>query len=349
MRIASSSARPLSSRRSSTAMEGGDEPLVRVLRDEPELPLRLTAGHHVPLHRRRDLLRGRVDRPDEESLLLAAPDGEHAVRRQVAQRLREVVVVLELRDLLLLPGGDLAPHHAAPARQLAHAPAQVGVFRHALGEDVARPLERVADGGDLLRGVDVGRGRGLGVGVRRGARPEQVGERLQPALAGDHRARAALRLEGEIEVLEHLLGLRALDPCAQLVGELPLLVHRLQDRGATLLQLRQVFGAVAHVAELDLVEGARDLLPVAGDEGERVPLVEQGEGAGDLAGGERELDGDLLDEVLRPHGGRRPGIGGRKGDTAGERRQWLAPGVAARYRAALRRAPPRVIGRRRPQ
>jgi hypothetical protein len=152
----------------------------------------------------------------------------------------------------------------------------------------------------------------LGLRVGRLARPQQLGERLEAALARDHRPRAALRLEREVQVLERLLRGRGREPRPQRVGELPLLLHRLHDRRAALLELAQVLRAIAHVAELHLVEAARGLLAVAGDERERVPLVEEGERLRHLARREGELGADLLDEGGGEHaagtaGGRRGG------------------------------------------
>jgi hypothetical protein len=127
-----------------------EQPLVRVLGHERELRGRAPRAHHGRAHRRRDLVRRRLDGPRQEPLRLAAPDGERPVRRHLAQRLREVVVVLELRHLLRLVGHHLRAHHALLPRELAHAPAQLGVLGHALGQHVACALQRRRSVGHLL-------------------------------------------------------------------------------------------------------------------------------------------------------------------------------------------------------
>jgi hypothetical protein len=52
-----------------------------------------------------------------------------------------------------------------------------------------------------------------------------------------------------------------------------LLGDRREHRGAPGGELAEVLAAIAHVAQLHLVETARGLLPVARDEGELVPLA----------------------------------------------------------------------------
>src|SRR5690606_14583864 len=126
--------------------------------------------------------------------------------------------------------------------------------------------------------------------------------RLEPALARDRRPRATLRAVRQVEILERLLRLGRADPRLQLRCQLLLLRDRLQDRRAALLQLAQVLRAVPHFAALELVEAARRLLAVARDERQCVAVVEEGERRRHLARGDRQLVGDLLDQVLRQHG-----------------------------------------------
>src|SRR6185436_3389965 len=98
--------------------------------------------------------------------------------------------------------------------------------------------------------------------------PHEVGERLEATLPRDRRLRAALRLVGQIEVLE--LGLRARreDARAQAVAELALGRDRVEDRGPARFELRVVFVALLDLPDLHLVEPARGLLAVPRDEGD---------------------------------------------------------------------------------
>jgi hypothetical protein len=131
--------------------------------------------------------------------------------------------------------------------------------------------------------IVVGRRLDRGVGGR--ACPEQLGQRLEAALARYRRAGTAFGPVRKVEVLERLLRLGPVDRGSQRVIELALALDTLEDRRAALVELREVLRAVAHVAELDFVEAAGDFLPVAGDEGEGVALAEEREGVGDLLRG----------------------------------------------------------------
>src|SRR5690606_13766591 len=95
-------------------------------------------------------------------------------------------------------------------------------------------------------------------------------------------AGATLGLEGKVEILE--LGLRAGggDADVELVGELALPADLLADGGAPRLQLAQVGEPLLELAQLRIVEAARHLLAVAGDEWNGRPLVDQPDSGDDL-------------------------------------------------------------------
>ena len=99
-------------------------------------------------------------------------------------------------------------------------------------------------------------------------------------------------LEGQIEVLEPLLGIGGLEAETQLGCQLALLLDALQHGGATLLELAQVGQALLQRAQLRIVEAAGGLLAIAGDEGHRGPAVEQRDGGDDLRRFDGELRGD---------------------------------------------------------
>ena len=181
------------------------------------------------------------------------------------------------------------------------------VLGDALAQDVARAGERVVHRRHFALGAHEARRGGRGRCVVERAGPERVGQRLEPALARDRRARAALRLVRQVEVLERLLRRHGVELRRQLGRELALLLDGLADGRAAVGQLAQVLGALLDGAELRLVEPARGLLAIAGDERKRVALVEQGEGAGDVAWRERELGGDGGGE-LRERGGEDDGM-----------------------------------------
>src|SRR5690606_9877212 len=110
--------------------------------------------------------------------------------------------------------------------------------------------------------------------------------------AGDLGLGAPLGLERQIDVLPARLGLRAPDPCLELLGELALLPHRVEDRRPAFLQLPQIAQPLLDRAQLRIVEHLGRFLAVASDEGHRRAAVEQLHGGLDLPLPYAELLGD---------------------------------------------------------
>ena len=92
----------------------------------------------------------------------------------------------------------------------------------------------------------------------------------------------ALGLVGPVEVLQRLQRGRGVQLGRQLVGQLALRVDLGLDGLAALGQLAQVLQPRLDLADLHLVQPAGDLLAVAGDEGDRVAVVEELDRGGDL-------------------------------------------------------------------
>jgi hypothetical protein len=229
------------------------------------------------------LFHRRFDAPQQLAFGFAATDGEHAMAGNGAQRFGELEVILELRFVALLLGDHAALHHTLGACDFTHPAADHGVFGDLFGQDVTRTLQRRFGGGHFAR-LAVGFGenelRRLG---ERGCIvectiPQRLGERTEPAFARDHRTRAALRLERQIEIFERLLRVCRHDGGLERVIELALFIDALDDGRTTVFHLLQILGALTHVAELHFVEPARHFLAVSGNEGERGALGEEGKG-----------------------------------------------------------------------
>jgi peptidoglycan/xylan/chitin deacetylase (PgdA/CDA1 family) len=144
-----------------------------------------------------------------------------------------------------------------------------------VGDDVSDAQQHVGHRRDLRVRIDeVERPRIEVDGGRIGAE-DLAGQRLEPPLPGDLRERELARLEGQIEILELLGALRRADLLLERRGQLPLPLDRPQDR---LLAVRELPGA-AHVLgdqpDGHLVEAARLIATVAGDERNGVAVVEQ--------------------------------------------------------------------------
>ncbi len=268
-------------------------------------------------HRDAGMRRRRLARIVEPELDLqhseraATEQRQRAMRRDRADGLGIGVVVAEL----LLFGELLALRHrgaqdAVVPQARTHGGEQLRGLREALGQDVARAVERRfrvrhVDRLDAFRGRShehvLGRFR---VGIERRIGEQRVGERLQPGLARDLRPGAALRLVREVKILERLLGRRHQNRGAQLVGQLPLLLDRRQDRRAPLFELAQIQQALLQRTQLRIVEVAGHLFSIARDERHARAFVEQRDGGGDLMGADAELMGEGGDDL------RSCGVGG---------------------------------------
>ena len=249
---------------------------------------------------RQALAFGAEDAQAEDLLILSTTHGQDAVGGRPGDRLLPLEVVAVL---LRLPGLGIETSNKGGAEDTFACvePTQLGagtdVLADPFSDDVTGTGESVVDGGDFLVGADEGEGHRLRIAVV-SLGEELSGEQLQTLLAGHGGARAPLRAEGQIHILQRLDGARRLDPGAQLIGQHALVIERLQDRVTTLLQFCQLGQSVANGGDGNLIEAACLFLAVAGDEGDRAPFIEQGNGGGNLLPGDAEIGGDPTDEAV---------------------------------------------------
>ena len=207
----------------------------------------------------------------QHALGLAAADREEAMRRDRPHRLLELVVLLELGRLAVLAGDDLRGELAVLGVLAAGQRADLGGIGDDLGDDIARPGQRVVGGRDLLAD-EPGRG---GPRIALGAlRQDVLRERPQALVARDRRPGLAARPVRRVQILELGLGLGRAQLGLELRRQLALLGDRREDRGPAGLELDDVRPLLLDRADLDLVEPTGALLAVAGDERDRVALVE---------------------------------------------------------------------------
>jgi len=172
---------------------------------------------------------------------------------------------------------------------------QVGVFRVALGQDVARAVERGLGVVDRGLGVQVLGGQRGGIAGRIGQ--DGVGQRFQAGFARDLGAGAALGLVRRVQVFQALLGVGGADFLLQFGRELALLRNRFEDRAAALFEFAQISQADFQVAQHGIVQAAGGFLAVAGDEGHGGAVVQQFHRRGDLGGARAEFGGELRDDA----------------------------------------------------
>ena len=118
-------------------------------------------------------------------------------------------------------------------------------------------------------------GRGGQVGERLVAVPDPQGQRLEALVAGVGGLGPLLGLEREVEVFEPLGVVGRADGRGEVGVQLPLGLDRLEDRLLPLGQLAQPLDAKLDLADHNLVQIAGPFLAVAGDERNRVALVQQ--------------------------------------------------------------------------
>ena len=123
-------------------------------------------------------------------------------------------------------------------------------------------------------------------------RQQHLGQRLQPAFAGNLGAGLAFGLVGAVEVLQRLERGRGVELRGQRVGELLLAGDLSLDGLPPPGQPAQILQAGLDVPDLHLVQPAGDLLAVARDEGEGVAVDQQRDRGGDLGEGDFEFCGD---------------------------------------------------------
>ena len=197
----------------------------------------------------------------------------------------EVVAVDRRLGSFSLPGRTLHAQHPLGGER----PAQLGALaRRSPARRSARmsraPARAAAASSTPFSGIDVRPRQLLGQLAAGGRGEQRVGQRLQPLLAGDLGAGPPLRLVGEVEVLELLLGRRRRGspprapavsfPCSRMLS-------RMASRRSA--SSRKYSRRLAIVSSCSVLQAAGRLLAVAGDEGDGRPLGEQLGGGLDLA------------------------------------------------------------------
>jgi len=262
-----------------------------------------TVGEPLPLERWDDRLVVDLDHHRERVLGLAPPHREEPVRREPSNWFPVVVELFEAMVVTgvaaLLPGPD-----EAAAQLTAQPGAGRGRLGPAFGDDVAGAAQRCFFVGDTLPRIDVrSQDRGAsGPAIDLGR--EKVGKRFEPTLARDRRAGLARGLERPTEVVDLVRVTGTDDGLLELGFQRALLGNRFQSSVLPVNQIPCGGDGVVDSADLHLVESARALLPIPGDEGHRVAAGEQlhhardgpwrqPEGGGDRHGHDRRIEDDV--------------------------------------------------------
>jgi hypothetical protein len=208
-----------------------------------------------------------------------------------------VVVEAGVGGALDLAGRELA----TPLDEVAGLAAYLGVFVHDFGHDVAGTGQGGVGVGhlgadELARFAHRIAGAGLG--------QDAQGQGLEAALAGHGGAGAALGLVGQVEVFQVGQGGAGFDLGLERRGQLALSLDGGEHGGAAGFELLKSLIFFLNLADLHLIEAARALFAVAGDEGHGGPLGEQGGDSGHPGGGQAKGLGDAVGQC--GHGRRLP-------------------------------------------
>ena len=273
-----------------------DQPCVAVL-DGPlhRVPGRRVVSADQPaLQKAQDLVLRRLDGHFQDLLLLAAVDRQDTVSGGLRHRFREVIVSLVDRLLFLILG--FGGKDAPTLRHGAHIAADRGRVGETLRQNVTGPLDGFFHSRDALFLGKIGLCL-LFQGLFRLLGPQNVRQTAQPLLHGDGRAGGPLRPERTVQVVEGDAGLRSFDGSPQLLGQLSLGLDGLQDLLFLFLQVSQRGQSHSQSTQLFVVQRARGLFPVAGDERNGAAFVDQLHGGVHLPVLNAEFRRDFLNDI----------------------------------------------------
>ena len=168
------------------------------------------------------------------------------------------------------------------------------IVGNVLGDDVGSALQGCFGRAVACFGVEVLGGDRVRIAVRAVLRKHEQRERFQPRIACLGSAGGALLLEGLVEVLDALQHCCRLDLLLQLVGETALLFDGAQDLGLACFEVLEVCKSLVELAQGHIVDAARRLFAVAGDERDRIAVVDEADNGVDLGGRELELVGEQV-------------------------------------------------------
>ena len=218
------------------------------------------------------LIPGQGDGGLQNALLFAPVDGENLVIQQPGNGLGEIIV--QGVDAFGFGVVGLAVQTAPAHHQLPQSLADVGVVGKVFRNDVIGSGEGLFDGVDALFRVHKVLSQLLGVLSVLGKNHLRQGS--QPLFPGHGAPGAALLLVGTVEILHLGHGCGGVDGVGQLPGELSLVFDGLFDLVPALLQIAQVGEPGFQSAQGGVVHGAVHFLAVAGDEGDGVAFVDEG-------------------------------------------------------------------------
>ncbi len=212
----------------------------------------------------------RLQRDFEEALLFAPVDGQRAVRGDA--RVRLLPIIIHGVDRFALGVYSRRDQDSRARHGLAEGLARGRVVGNLFRQDVARALQgrlRI----HFFRYIVAGQERGIPQPLLH----QPPCERFQSFFPRGGGARLALGPEGPVDVLNLGERLRAGKRLVHVRGETALRIDQRADLALALVQRPQCAQPLAKLPEHLVVHAARHLLAVAGDKGDGVACVNQGQ------------------------------------------------------------------------
>ena len=227
----------------------------------------------------------------EAAVLISPLQRQPLVRLNRAQRRAKVVVHPVTPLAIGLVAGAQAHHRPLGGETLPRPLPHDRIVAHRFCDYVTRPGQCSLDVRHLVVYIVAGNLAGVQPAI---LTQQELSQRLQPALARQGGPRMTFGLVRPVQVFD---GLQAAG-CFELAGQFwRQLALRLDLRPHTLFalgQLAQILQPFLHAADLHLIQAAGHFLTIAGNKGDRIAFVQQGDRGDHLAGRQSQLLGDRV-------------------------------------------------------
>ena len=233
-----------------------------------------------------------VDPHAEHLRFFAAVDRQHAMRGNLAELLLILEIIAELLPLLF---GDLrldADELPGPLDDSPQPLAEFGPFAEILRQDMPDPEQCIGRRRHLVIGIDEILRATVEIGRRDRAAENLLGQRLKFPLARDGCQRLLLRLERHVKIFQPFRAIGGFDRSGEFGCQLPLPVDRSQNCLLPLGQLAEAGNAGLNLADLFFVQSPGLILAIAGNEGNRIPRIQQAHHVLDAFQGKGQCVGD---------------------------------------------------------
>ena len=209
----------------------------------------------------------------QNAFLLAAQHRQDTMRRSLGKQLLSLVVDTILLVLVNLVGNQTGGNAAVSQERATQTSADAGILADELRDNVTSTGQSLLGIRDTFFLADVL--GGLALQIDRTLGQQQLGQRLQPLLHSHRSASLALGTIRQVEILQNAHRIGLFNLFTQLRREFALLTDRIQNGGATFVQLQPFVVQIFDIPYLYFVQRAGGLLTVTRDERNRGSCLQQ--------------------------------------------------------------------------